>query len=103
MARIIFAGYLVRYPLGGYTWQMAHYLLGFRALGHDVWFYEDTGKWDCALAYNPITSEFGPTYDYGIAATADFLGRLGFGDRWLFFDVERNLEYGPGAGRTHAL
>ena len=23
-------------PLGGYAWQMAHYLLGFRSLGHDV-------------------------------------------------------------------
>ena len=44
MARIIFAGYLVRYPLGGYAWQMAHYLLGFRSLGHDIWFYEDTGE-----------------------------------------------------------
>jgi len=23
MARVIFAGYLVRYPLGGYAWQLA--------------------------------------------------------------------------------
>ena len=43
MARIVLAGYLVRFPLGGYAWQTAHYLLGFRALGHDTWFYEDTG------------------------------------------------------------
>lgn len=103
MARIVLAGYLVRYPLGGYSWQMAHYLLGFRTLGHDVWFYEDTGEWDCVLAYNPVTNKFGPAYDYGIAATADFLGRIGFGDRWLFFDVEHGLEHGPGAGRAHAL
>jgi hypothetical protein len=34
--RIVFTGYLVRFPLGGYAWQVAHYLLGFRALGHDV-------------------------------------------------------------------
>ena len=30
---------------------VAHYLLGLRALGHDVWFYEDTGHY--ALAYDP--------------------------------------------------
>ncbi len=98
---IILAGYLARFPLGGYAWQVAHYLLGLRALGHDVWFYEDTGHY--ALAYNPVTGEFDPTYTYGIAAAASFLDRLGFGDHWMFVDVERGLEYGPGAQRVHAL
>jgi hypothetical protein len=31
---IVLAGYLVRFPLGGYFWQAVHYLLGFRALGY---------------------------------------------------------------------
>jgi hypothetical protein len=103
MARIIFAGYLVRYPLGGYAWQVAHYLLGFRALGHDIWFYEDTGEWNCGCAYNPVTNEFAPSYEYGIKATADFFGKIGFGDRWVFFDVDRGLKYGPGANRLETL
>src|SRR5712692_3209555 len=98
---IVLAGYLVRYPLGGYAWQMAHYLLGLRAFGYDVWFYEDTGHY--APAYNPVTNEFSPTYDYGIAAAADFLGRIGFGDRWVFVDTERGVAHGPGAGRADAL
>jgi hypothetical protein len=103
MATIVFAGYLVRYPLGGYAWQMAHYLLGFRALGHDVWFYEDTGAWDCELAYNPVTDEYARSYEYGMTATAGFLGKLGFGDRWVFFDAFRGVKYGPGASRLDAL
>jgi hypothetical protein len=98
MARIVVSGYLVRNPLGGYAWQVAHYLLGARALGHDVWFYEDTGLY--ALAYNPVTNEFGPSYDYGIRATGDFLARLGFGDRWVFVDAASGTEHGPGRGRT---
>src|SRR5438128_12556226 len=98
---IVLAGYLVRFPLGGYAWQAAHYLLGLRALGHDVWFYEDTGHY--ALAYNPVSGEYGPTYAYGIAAAANFLDQLGFGDRWMFVDVERGIEYGPGAQRVNAL
>ena len=69
MARIVLAGYLVRNPLGGYAWQAAHYLLGLRALGHDAWFYEDTGHY--AQAYNPRTNEFGEAYAHGLAATAD--------------------------------
>jgi hypothetical protein len=103
MARIIFAGYLVRYPLGGYAWQMAHYLLGFRALGHDIWFYEDTGELNCDFAYNPLTNEFARSYEYGICAMADFFGKIGFGDRWVFFDVDRGFKYGPGANRVDTL
>src|SRR5919106_4667619 len=103
MATIVFAGYLVRYPLGGYAWQIAHYLSGFRALGHDVWFYEDTGELNCDFAYNPVTNEFAPSYEYGITATANFFSKLGFGNRWVFFDVKRGLKYGPGADRMSPL
>jgi hypothetical protein len=67
---IVLAGYLVRFPLGGYAWQAAHYHLGLRTLGYDVWFYEDTGYY--APAFNPITDDFGATYDYGITAAASF-------------------------------
>ena len=98
---IVVAGYLVRFPLGGYAWQAAHYLLGLRALGYDVWFYEDTGHY--SVAYNPATGAFDSTYSYGIAAVGDFLNRLGLGDRWLFVDVDRGLQYGPGAQRVNNL
>jgi hypothetical protein len=101
MARIVLAGYLVRNPLGGYAWQAAHYLLGLAALGHDVWFYEDTGHY--ALAYNPVTNEFGPLYDHGLSAAAAFLERIGFGARWVFTDVEHGTQHGPAAGRAADL
>ena len=101
MGRIVATGYLVRYPIGGYAWQAAHYLLGLRALGHDVWFYEDTGLH--AEAYNPTTNEFRPEYDYGIRAAGDFLTRLDLGDRWVFVDVAAGREHGPQAGRSRAL
>ena len=103
MARIIFAGYLVRCPLGGYAWQMAHYLLGFRSLGHDVWFYEDTGELNCDFAYNPLTNEFAPAYEYGITAATNFFHKIGFEDRWVFFDIARGLKHGPGAYRIETL
>jgi hypothetical protein len=101
MALVVVAGYLVRNPIGGYAWQAAHYLLGLRALGHRVWFYEDTGHY--APAYNPETNEFGPSYAYGLRAADAFLGRLGLGDRWVFADVEGGEEHGPGRGRAAAL
>ena len=101
MARIVLAGYLVRNPLGGYAWQVAHYLAGLRALGHDAWFYEDTGHY--ALAYDPVANTFGADYEHGVRAAGAFLGHLGLGERWVFVDVQRGAEYGPGAGRAAAL
>jgi hypothetical protein len=99
--RIVVAGYLVRYPLGGYAWQTAHYLVGLQRLGHDVWFYEDTGQY--APAYNPTTDEFGSAYEYGIATAGTFLDRIGCGDRWVFVETLSGAEYGPGAGMAGEL
>jgi hypothetical protein len=101
VARIILASYLVRCPLGGYAWQVAHYLLGLRRLGCDPWFYEDTGNY--APAFNPTTDTLADVYDYGIAAAADFFARIGFGERWVFVDMQRDVEHGPGAGRVATL
>jgi hypothetical protein len=101
MACIVFSGYLVRNPIGGYAWQAAHYLLGARALGHDVWFYEDTSLYP--QAYDPISNVYGPYYDYGIRAAAGFLGRLGLGDRWVFAEPDVGREHGPAAGRGREL
>jgi hypothetical protein len=101
MARVVLAGYLVRNPLGGYAWSVAHYLLGLRALGHDAWLYEDTGHYE--LAYDPVANDFGTDYGYGIRAAGEFLGRLGLAERWVFVDVARGQEHGPGAGRATEL
>jgi hypothetical protein len=101
VARIVVAGYLVRCPLGGYAWCAAHYLLGLRALGHDAWFYEDTGYYD--LAYDPEGDTVGPHYATGLRAAGDFLDRIGFGDRWVFVEARNGREYGPAAGRATAL
>src|SRR5436305_12908965 len=96
MARVVLAGYLVRNPLGGYVWQAGHYLLGLRALGHDAWFYEDTGHF--ALAYNPLTNDYGPRYEHGLAAAADFLRRIGFAAAGFSSASGGAVGTGPGRG-----
>jgi hypothetical protein len=101
VARIVLAGYLVRNPIGGYAWQAAHYLLGLMALGHDVWFYEDTAHY--AKAYDPRTNELSEDYAYGLAAAGAFLARVGLGERWVFADTTHGREHGPAAGRAEAL
>ncbi len=94
----IFAGYLVRCPLGGYAWQMVHYLRALRDAGLDVWFWEDTRHtWQ---AYDPITRTSGADYTSGIALAGAILARSGFADRWVFHDAGRDER--AGAGREAA-
>ena len=98
---VIFAGYFVRCPLGGYGWQTVHYLRGFRDLGLDVYFYEDTRHhWQ---AYDPVTQTTGAQYENGLASARDLFARTGFGDRWVFFDAAADRYTGLDRDATRAL
>ena len=48
--RILVSGLVGQYAFGGVTWDYLQYVLGFRALGHDVWYLEDSANW----AYDPL-------------------------------------------------
>ena len=58
--KILFAGIIARYPFGGVTWCSLMYLLGLRALGHEVFYIEDTGE----CVYDPVlnTRSTDPAY-----------------------------------------
>jgi hypothetical protein len=58
--KILFAGIIARYPFGGVTWCSLMYLLGLRALGHEVFYIEDTGE----CVYDPVqnTRSLDPSY-----------------------------------------
>ena len=91
MARLVLAGYVVRHPLGGYAWQAAHYLLGLRALGHDVWFYEETAHY--APAFNPTTGWVNPdVIGIDVGMTILSAENLRSGNIWKWF--MRNPEIG---------
>jgi len=99
--KIVLAGYLVRCPLGGYAWQILHYLAGLRALGFDPYFYEDTAYYgDC---FDPLTGTMHVAPDAGVAFAADFFERFGFGDRWAFWDAVHDRHHGLNAADTAAL
>ena len=42
--RILVSGLIGQYAFGGVTWDYVQYVLGFRALGHDVWYLEDSAN-----------------------------------------------------------
>ena len=69
--------------------------------GSIPYFYEDTAYYaDC---FDPVTGNMFAAPDRGIAFAADFFARFGFGDRWVFWDAERDRHHGRGREETAAL
>jgi hypothetical protein len=82
--KILFAGIMARYPFGGVTWCSLMYMLGLTALGHDVFYIEDTGE----CVYDPIRNTRSTDPSYGTAYIHDALSRFGLGERWAFVNYD---------------
>ncbi|HEX4948111.1 MAG TPA: glycosyltransferase [Blastocatellia bacterium] len=80
------AGIIARYPFGGVTWCTLMYLLGLRALGHEVFYIEDTGE----CIYDPVQNTISTDSTFGCNYIHDALSAFGLGDRWAFVDYAGN-------------
>jgi hypothetical protein len=97
--RLILLHIVGQYPMAGIAWQALHYLLGFRALGWDVWYVEDSG----ASPYDPDAGTVTGRCDYAVRYLGDVLGRFGFQDRWAYVDMLGNQTHGPARGQLAEL
>jgi hypothetical protein len=88
-----------RYPVAGVIWQLLHHLIGFRALGLDVWYIEDHGAW----VYDPVKMTIVDDPADNLQRLSAALDRYGFGDRWGFFDSEAGEYLGMSRERCHQL
>lgn len=86
---IIFAGTIGRSGLGGQAWAGLQYLLGLRALGHEIVYLEDCGKssWVFIWEKEDWTHEL----DYPAAYVHACLDPFGLGKRWIYRDNYRSL------------
>jgi len=74
--RIVVTGLVATYPLGGVTWDYLAYVDGFRRLGHDVLYLEDTGAW----FYDPKAQTFSEDAAPNLRYLDQALGGLDLGD-----------------------
>lgn len=86
---IIVSGTIGRSGLGGQAWATLQYLLGFRALGHQVFYLEDCGRssWVYVWEKEDWTHEL----DYPAAYVHACLKPFGLGERWIYRDNYRSL------------
>jgi hypothetical protein len=84
--------------MGGLAWHYLQYVLGLAALGHDVYYLEDSSEY--GACYDPRSLAQSDDPSYGLAFAADAFDRLGFGERWAYYDLRTQDWSGPAAPRV---
>src|SRR5215469_15601083 len=79
--KIVVTGYIGLLPAGGVTWDYIQYPLGFRELGCDVLYLEDTQQWPI-YQYTSGDVSCEPNVDYLSSA----MRRFDMQDRWAYRD-----------------
>ena len=70
--RVVVTGLVATYPVGGVAWDYLQYVQGFHALGCEVWYLEDTGRW----LYDPERETFVADATRGARFLAESLAEL---------------------------
>jgi len=96
--RLVVLGTMGQTPFAGVAWQVLHYLEGFRRLGCEVWYVEDTGTWAYDPEQNTITAAPGHVTRY-IDANLHWLG---LGSRWVYVSADGE-PLGPAADQLDEL
>ena len=78
--RIIVTGLVGQYAFGGVAWDYLQYVEGFRQLGHEVFYLEDTEMWP----YDPIQNTISEDCSYNVKYLSEVMDRLGLGGRWIY-------------------
>lgn len=78
--RIIVTGLVGQYAFGGVAWDYLQYVEGFRQLGHEVFYLEDTEMWP----YDPVNDTIGADCSYNVRYLSDVMNRFGLAGRWIY-------------------
>lgn len=78
--KVIVTGLIGQYPLGGVTWDYLQYVLGLQRMGHDVYYFEDTGQWP----YNPVEGGIAGDCSFNVEYLGSVMDRFGLGERWAY-------------------
>src|SRR5688572_10261494 len=83
---VILLGTFGQAPFAGMVWQALHYLEGFKRLGCDVYYVEDTGAWPFNRDLNEVSADCSFTVRY----IAEHLKWIGLEHRWAYRAASEN-------------
>jgi hypothetical protein len=78
--RLIVLGIVGGMPVAGVTWQFVQYLEGFRRLGVDIFYVEDTGTWPYDFDQNTITDDC----RYAVRYLGEVMAQYDLEHRWAY-------------------
>ena len=84
--RVIVTGLIAQHPhMGGVAWDYLQYAIGLKLLGHDVYYFEDSGEWPYNLDGGETGDDWAAqTPDWNLAHLSAIMERYGLGDRWAY-------------------
>jgi len=78
--RIIITGLVGQYPFGGVIWDYLQYLLGFRSLGHQVLYLEDSGAWP----YDPVAGTITDDCSFALQSLHKIFTDFDLAESWVY-------------------
>jgi hypothetical protein len=97
--RIVVGGLLGLLPAGGVTWDYVQYPVGFAALGHDVYYIEDTRLWPIYQTDNAD----GADCSANVAHLAAVMAAFGLAERWAYRDEASGQCFGLSEERVREV
>ena len=88
--RIIVTGLVGQYAFGGVAWDYLQYVAGFRQLGHEVFYLEDTETWP----YDPVNKTISADCSYNVRYLSEVMTRLGLGNQWIYRNAADGTYHG---------
>jgi hypothetical protein len=98
--RIIVAGMVAQYPVGGIAWDYLQYVIGLAGLGHDVFYHEDTSCWP----YHPHDNRMTDDARYSAGFLNNFFQRYApdLAEHWHYLHLH-DASYGMSRRAFHAV
>src|SRR5690349_13875904 len=96
---IVVLGLAGAIPFAGIAWQLVHHLVGFRQLGFDVYYIEETGS----APYDPRVKSYVNDCTYSVQFIAETMRRIGLEDKWAYHDGLTSRWYGLSEARIREL
>ncbi len=87
--RIIVAGLVGLYPIGGVAWDYLQYVIGLSRLGHDVFYFEDSSCWP----YHPVKKTNVPDAHYSTGFINTFFQNYAphLQDQWHYRHLDKEI------------